>query len=140
MPLVPDQPPAGHEPRFVYDEILAAHKIGGEVHVLVSWEGHRMLSWIPASDTEQSIEDVPQDLVDDADLTAQPRVAAPEFYTMYTGNLQPLYCCTDCTKYKDAFDYRVYVDASRVGNVRSLFLFLCTLLLKSTVHSSLGIL
>lgn len=59
-------------------------------------------------------------IVQNVDLDAQPDTAALGFYTMHTGELRPLSCCNRCDNVEDGIDYRLYVDASTYGNVRSI--------------------
>lgn len=102
------------------DNVLAAHTVNGKRYILIDWEGHKGPTWqldegrVAHSYTCENLREYK-----DEDPECQ-RDIGPEAYTLYAGSLHNFDCCCGCrdpTKHKDGWDLRLYVDASRRGNV-----------------------
>lgn len=108
--------------RCPVDSVLAAHVVNGKKHILIDWEGHTIPTWQPDDGTvphSLTCATLRSDLKDD-DREFSSKVG-PETYALFAGSFNALYCCDPCTiEDNDGWNYQVYVDASRFGNVRSL--------------------
>ncbi|VDC02158.1 unnamed protein product [Peniophora sp. CBMAI 1063] len=129
-------------PRRV-ENILAAHKVNGQVHLLVCWEGHTALTWEPDDGLLKhnlTCEGLESDLPDDSAEFQED--IGPEAYAMASGVLNAQPCCKSCEEEqknkeynREAFDRRAYIRASRLGNVRTFDALLWLILIVSTVYS-----
>ena len=105
---------------YCIDEILAAHSLDGEMHLLALWEGHSIPTWVPAD----GIRDNPYTLKDlDPGKTEEELQyeIGPSAFTMYCGDVPALRPCAISAadeNHIDGSDDRLYVDASKFGNVR----------------------
>lgn len=109
--------------------VLAAHVVSNHKHLLIDWVGHKAPTWIPDSGEVKHSYECTELKESKDDSPEFSRVIGPESYMLYVGDLRPFKCCEDCRTdraHKDGWDYRLYVDASRVGNV-SKFTFLFNL-------------
>lgn len=93
-------------------------------HILVKWKDHAVPTWrVDDGSIKHKLlcADLTTDVTDDSH---EFQVAiGPEAYAMCGGILHPLLCCRKCTESDDrqlGLDYRLYVDASRRGNVSGL--------------------
>lgn len=122
MPIVPAEVDDSQH-SHVIEEILAVHNGNGIPHALVSWEGHRVLTWELASEISGSImstDGLEETFSSDAVLQGD----NPVFYNFHVGELRSLECCDHCSGYSDGQNNHLYVDASKSGNV-SIFMIPC---------------
>ena len=111
---------------YTIDRVLAVHVSGtGVKTLLIKWQGHFVLTWL--CDEEDKIDhkltcsELKPGLEDDAPEFQ--KSIGPEACGMFAGDLHPLSCCGLCQgDCPDGLDYRVYVDASDLGNVRVLII------------------
>lgn len=102
------------------DRVLAAHLVDGHRHLLIAWEGHKVPTWIPDNGTVKHKYTCAELLERPDDDEEFQKPVSPMNYALLMGELRPLLCCEQCTQdpdHKDGLDYRVYIDASRLGNV-----------------------
>ena len=101
------------------ESLHAAHIFQGNPRALVSWTGHRIMTWEPAANFNPF--PIPLDglTVDNGD---QPVVQATALngFGMSVGKLRSLSCCDRCKEKGDGFDYRLFVDPTVVGSVCAL--------------------
>ena len=100
-----------------WDEIRAAHITGGQPWCLVSWTGHRIMTWEPAARFNPlpiSLDGLTSDEGDQPVLHA----ASMSGYGMSVGELRSLTCCDDCDPESDGFNYSLMIDAVTFGSVR----------------------